>query len=65
MMKKYQTNDLFNKALYVTCLAKMGVPAYAVDDGVMIDMEAYKANYQGWNAPMMVRNNHRWVKELL
>lgn len=65
MMKKYWTNNLFNKALYVACLAKMGVPAYVVDDGVMIDMEAYKANYSVSRAPMMVINNHRWVKALL
>ena len=65
MMKKYQTNDLFNKALYVACLAKMDVPAYVVDDGVMIDMEAYKANYSASRAPMMIINNHRWVKALL
>lgn len=64
MMKLYKTNDLFNKSLYVSCLEKIGVKAVAVDNGVMIDMEAYKQNYHAYNAPHMVYMNHKWVKQL-
>lgn len=64
MMKLYETNELFNKALYISCLAKMGVKAEATESGVLIDMEAYKERYSVANAPHMVYMNHRWVKQL-
>lgn len=64
MMKLYDTNPAFNKDLYIECLAKMGVKAYKTEDGVMIDIEAYKANYSLLRAPHMVIINHPWIKAL-
>lgn len=65
MMKKYPTNSLFNKALYVQCLNRMGIAAYPVEDGVMIDVDQYREKYSAATAPHMVYINHRWVKVLL
>ena len=65
MMKKYTTNSLFNKALYVHCLNLMGITAYPVEDGVMIDVDQYREKYSAATAPHMVYANHRWVKALL
>ena len=64
MMKLYETNDLFDKSLYVSCLEKIGVKAVAVANGVMIDIEAYKQNYHAYSAPHMVYMNHKWIKQL-
>lgn len=64
MMKKYLTNDLFDKAAYVAALAHIGVDAEATEDGVLINMEQYKANYRASEVPHLVYMNHRWVKAL-
>lgn len=63
-MKLYKTNDLFDKTAYIQALAKIGVNAQATAEGVLIDMEAYKANYKAFSAPHIVTMNHKWVKEL-
>jgi len=65
MMKEYRTNSSFNKTLYVECLRSMNINAYATNDGVMIDINQYRANYSAATAPHMVYVNHRWVKVLL
>lgn len=63
-MKLYKTNTLFDKTTYIQALAKIGVKAEATADGVLIDMEAYKANYKAFSAPHIVTINHKWVKAL-
>lgn len=65
MMKKYTTNSLFDKVLYTECLHLMGIAAYPVEDGVMIDVDQYREKYSAATAPHMVYVNHRWVKALL
>lgn len=65
MMKMYVTNPLFNKALYAHCLNCMGVAAYPVEGGVMLNVDQYREKYSAATAPHMVYMNHRWVKVLL
>ena len=64
MMKKYNTNDLFNKEGFVKALTSMGITCEAVADGVLINIDEYKANYNPATAPHIVFMNHRWVKAL-
>lgn len=64
MKKLYITNSHFDKAAYVVALYSMGIPAETHPMGVLIDLDAYRANYKGWNAPHMVYVNHQWVKAL-
>lgn len=64
MMKLLVTNSLFNKEAYVECLRMMGVEAYPTMLGVMLDVDAYKANYRPAFVPHLVYMNHKWVKEL-
>ena len=64
MMKEFLTNDLFDKATYIDCLARIGVEAQATENGVLLNMTQYKANYKISTAPNMVTINHKWVKAL-
>ena len=63
-MKLYETNSMFDKTQYASLLNKMNIRAEAVESGVMIDMEQYKANYHGAIAPHMVYMNHKFVKKM-
>lgn len=64
MMKLYVTNNLFAKEAYVEHLKAFGVEAYATDNGVMLDIDAYKANYSWSKVSHFVYMNHRWIKQL-
>ena len=62
MMRLYVTNNFFNKELYVEYLNNIGVNAEVVEDGVMLNIEQYKANYKRQNQFLAI--NHRFIQQL-
>ena len=63
MMKTYYTNENFDKETYVKCLNKIGVTAKVVAEGVELNIDEYKKNYNN-NATHIIIINHKFVKSL-
>lgn len=62
-MKFYQTNDLFNNDRFATVCNNNGIPAYAIDGGVMVDVDAYLAK-KLWELPHWLYCNRRFIARL-
>lgn len=59
-MTKYMTNRNFNNKAFAEMLNGKGINAYEVEDGVILDREAYNA-YPKAKMPMLMYQNLEYI----
>ena len=59
-MKKYRTNNIFDKENFARVLNSIGVKAYVGADGIIFDDIAF-AEIPTWTLPDIVRINNKFM----
>ena len=62
-MTYLECNPYFKKEKYVMLLNKMGIDAQVSGNGVLVNIDQYKANYSEIKVPQLVSMNHRFMKK--
>lgn len=62
-MKLYETNNLFRNDDFARVCNNNDIPAYAVDGGVMVDVDAYLSK-KSWELPHWLYCNRPFIARL-